>query len=341
MTLQVPGEYVVRLQPLPVPRDLSDLDALRRSAGVRAFVEHARRRTPGYEVPADQAGDLVEVLRRLDGLPLGIELAARQVACRRCAPFASGSTAHSTCRPVETAPKSSGNGRFEPRSARRTSCCHPTSNGCSVRSPVCGRCRPGHRRGPAERPASPWTCSTGWSTRRCSWRTRRPAATGCSSPFAPSFSTRSSASARPSRARALRRTLRGRRRGDPRRMFGADEADGRPAAARRAGQPPVPRATSGTPTHEWPSPWRSTAWSPGATCARSGRGPTNSRKTLPWLNTPAPGHPCGGRRSGAAGRRLRGRRARAREAIALAGRSRRVGSGLERAGGSRALRRVV
>lgn len=80
VTLQVSGEYVMRLQPLPVPRDPNDLDALGRYAGVRAFVEHARRRTPGYEVPADQAGDLVEVLRRLDGLPLGIELAARQVA---------------------------------------------------------------------------------------------------------------------------------------------------------------------------------------------------------------------------------------------------------------------
>ena len=80
VTLQAPGEYVVRLQPLPVPRDASDLDVLRRHAGVRAFVEHARRRAPGYELPADQAGDLVEVLRRLDGLPLGIELAARQVA---------------------------------------------------------------------------------------------------------------------------------------------------------------------------------------------------------------------------------------------------------------------
>jgi predicted ATPase len=79
-TLQVSGEYVVRLQPLPVPRDVSDLDALRRQAGVRAFVEHARRRIPGYEVPADQAADLVEVLHQLDGLPLGIELAARQVA---------------------------------------------------------------------------------------------------------------------------------------------------------------------------------------------------------------------------------------------------------------------
>lgn len=78
--LHAPGEYVVRLQPLPVPRDSADLEALRRQPGVRAFVEHARRRTPGYELTADDADHLVEVLHRLDGLPLGIELAARQVA---------------------------------------------------------------------------------------------------------------------------------------------------------------------------------------------------------------------------------------------------------------------
>jgi predicted ATPase len=80
VTLQVPGEYVVRLHPLPVPRDVSDLDALRRQPGVRAFVEHARRRATGFELTPDDSGDVVEVLRRLDGLPLGIELAARQVA---------------------------------------------------------------------------------------------------------------------------------------------------------------------------------------------------------------------------------------------------------------------
>nr|WP_281366571.1 BTAD domain-containing putative transcriptional regulator [Nocardioides thalensis] len=78
--LHAPGEYVVRLQPLPVPRDAGDLDAFRRQPGVRAFVEHARRRAPGYEVTAADADHLVEVLHRLDGLPLGIELAARQVA---------------------------------------------------------------------------------------------------------------------------------------------------------------------------------------------------------------------------------------------------------------------
>lgn len=80
VTLQVPGEYVVRLQPLPVPRDVTDLAALCRQPGVRAFVEHARRRRTDFELTSEEAPDLVEVLRRLDGLPLGIELAARQVA---------------------------------------------------------------------------------------------------------------------------------------------------------------------------------------------------------------------------------------------------------------------
>ncbi len=79
-TLHLPGEYVVRLQPLPVPRDPSDLAALRRQPCVRAFLEHARRLRPGFEFTDDEAPDLVEVLRQLDGLPLGIELAARQVA---------------------------------------------------------------------------------------------------------------------------------------------------------------------------------------------------------------------------------------------------------------------
>ena len=78
--LHVPGEHVVRLQPLPVPRGTADLDALRRQPSVRAFLAHARRRRGEFELTAGDAADLVEVLRRLDGLPLGIELAARQVA---------------------------------------------------------------------------------------------------------------------------------------------------------------------------------------------------------------------------------------------------------------------
>ena len=78
-TLHVPGEHVVRLQPLPLPRPGTELAVLRNQPAVRAFLEHARRRRPELELRADDAADLVEVLRRLDGLPLGIELAARQV----------------------------------------------------------------------------------------------------------------------------------------------------------------------------------------------------------------------------------------------------------------------
>lgn len=80
VSLHVPGEHVVRLQPLPVPRDTHDVEVLRRQPVVRAFLEHARRRVPDYDVGPDDVEDLLDVARRLDGLPLGLELAARQVA---------------------------------------------------------------------------------------------------------------------------------------------------------------------------------------------------------------------------------------------------------------------
>lgn len=80
VTLHAAGEYVVRLQPLPVPREVSDLALLERQPSVRAFLEHARRRDRGFELTALEAGPLVDVLQHLDGLPLAIELVAGQVA---------------------------------------------------------------------------------------------------------------------------------------------------------------------------------------------------------------------------------------------------------------------
>jgi predicted ATPase len=80
VTLHVPGEYVVRLQPLPLPRDATSLDELAQQPGIRAFVEHARRRDPAFALAAADADAVVEVIRRIDGLPLAIELAAGQLA---------------------------------------------------------------------------------------------------------------------------------------------------------------------------------------------------------------------------------------------------------------------
>ena len=80
VTLHAPGEYVVRLQPLPVPGTTTDLAHAERQASVRAFVEHARRHRNGFTLQPEDVAPLVEVLRHLDGLPLAIELVAGQAA---------------------------------------------------------------------------------------------------------------------------------------------------------------------------------------------------------------------------------------------------------------------
>lgn len=78
VTLHARSEYVVRLQPLPTPRDAHDLAALGRQPSVRAFLEHARRHDPSYELTPTEAEPLVEILQQVDGLPLAIELVAGQ-----------------------------------------------------------------------------------------------------------------------------------------------------------------------------------------------------------------------------------------------------------------------
>jgi len=80
VSLHAPGEFVIRLQPLPLPRDDTDLERLARQPSVQAFVEHARRRRGGFTLSRTDVGPVVEVIRRLDGLPLAIELAAGQLA---------------------------------------------------------------------------------------------------------------------------------------------------------------------------------------------------------------------------------------------------------------------
>ncbi len=80
VTLHAPGEYVVRIQPLPVPATTTDLDHAERQPSIRAFVEHARRRHHEFRLEPDDLPPLIDVLRHLDGLPLAIELAAGQAA---------------------------------------------------------------------------------------------------------------------------------------------------------------------------------------------------------------------------------------------------------------------
>lgn len=71
--LAVSGERVVELPPLECPPAGANDAAVAGSAAVRLFVERARE--AGGD-PGDDLGALSEIVRRLDGIPLAIELAA-------------------------------------------------------------------------------------------------------------------------------------------------------------------------------------------------------------------------------------------------------------------------
>jgi predicted ATPase/DNA-binding CsgD family transcriptional regulator len=76
--LRVPGEVVWRIAPLTLPGRRQDLN--RRPAGrseaVRLFEDRARQVRPGFAVGATNADAVAHVVRRLEGIPLAIELAA-------------------------------------------------------------------------------------------------------------------------------------------------------------------------------------------------------------------------------------------------------------------------
>ena len=81
MVLRLSGEHEFPVPPLPVPPIGAGWDAaeVQRCASVRLFVERARAASAGFELTSGNAGAVAEICRRLDGLPLAIELAAARV----------------------------------------------------------------------------------------------------------------------------------------------------------------------------------------------------------------------------------------------------------------------
>lgn len=80
--LGVGGEHVVAVGPLPVPPGSAvdeEAFSLRDVAGTALFLERARAADATFTPDAGAARAVVEICRRLDGLPLAIELAAAQV----------------------------------------------------------------------------------------------------------------------------------------------------------------------------------------------------------------------------------------------------------------------
>src|SRR3954469_9474485 len=76
--LSVDGEHVLPVPPLQLPSSNTDepLDRLRQNETVQLFVERAAAASGSFELTTANQDAVVELCRRLDGLPLGIELAA-------------------------------------------------------------------------------------------------------------------------------------------------------------------------------------------------------------------------------------------------------------------------
>jgi non-specific serine/threonine protein kinase len=83
--LGLAGEHIRRVPPLSVPEitPLPSLNNLWQYEAVQLFVDRARRALPEFTLTAQNSAAVVQVCRRLDGLPLALELAAAQVRLLR------------------------------------------------------------------------------------------------------------------------------------------------------------------------------------------------------------------------------------------------------------------
>lgn len=75
--LHVPGEIAIEVAPLQTPPETpKSADDLLRFSGSRLFLERAAVVAPAFEVGEREAARIADIVRRLDGLPLAIELVA-------------------------------------------------------------------------------------------------------------------------------------------------------------------------------------------------------------------------------------------------------------------------
>jgi predicted ATPase/class 3 adenylate cyclase len=79
--LAIDGERVLPLRSMDLPpASTSSADEVAASDAARLFAERAESARPGFTIDAANAVQVAEVCRRLDGMPLAIELAAARVA---------------------------------------------------------------------------------------------------------------------------------------------------------------------------------------------------------------------------------------------------------------------
>jgi len=79
--LGLPAETMRSVRPLSLPQPWQDQDlgSVESSEAVRLFVDRAKLVAPGFELEVGNAAAAADVCRRLDGIPLAIELAAARM----------------------------------------------------------------------------------------------------------------------------------------------------------------------------------------------------------------------------------------------------------------------
>ncbi len=79
--LHVRAEHVfeVPLFPIPDPAEIPNLDILASDPAIALFMQRAQAVRPNFSLTEANAADIVAICRRLDGLPLAIELAAARI----------------------------------------------------------------------------------------------------------------------------------------------------------------------------------------------------------------------------------------------------------------------
>jgi len=79
--LRLSGEWEIPVSPLalPAPMDPLSVEDSEKNGALRLFVERARAIRPGFVLTAETLPSVTEIVRRVDGLPLAIELAAARM----------------------------------------------------------------------------------------------------------------------------------------------------------------------------------------------------------------------------------------------------------------------
>lgn len=116
--LDVPDEVVFRVPPLRVPEEGArlPLDVLAQVPAMELFEERATRVRSDFELDGVTAEDVAHIVRAVEGLPLGIELAAANAEALDAAGIRERLDNRLSTAPASPAPASSA-----PRSARQTS----------------------------------------------------------------------------------------------------------------------------------------------------------------------------------------------------------------------------